>query len=112
MPATERVRSTNGAMVGAMVREGSIERIGLFSATGDPQMTVEYMAPYSGVQTGVHVLADLAPDVQYAIARDGVGIGTIASSSQGVLIFRSSQGGRFTLRSVPNAGPGPSIRRD
>ena len=99
MPDTIRLQSTDGTMVGAMVKDGGVERIGLFSADGAPQSGVRYTATYPSGVIGVHVLADLLPGAQYLIARDGVRIGDYSASSQGVLTFRSGQGGLFTVRS-------------
>ncbi len=99
MPATVRLESADGKMVGAMVTDGSVQRVGLFSADGAPQSSVSYTANYTSGQTGVHVLADLVPNSQYLIARNGVSIGTISASSQGVLTFQSADGGLFTVRS-------------
>src|SRR5262245_19079541 len=98
MPPTVRLRSTDGAMVGAMVTDGSVERVALFSADGAPQSSVSYTANYASGETGVHVLTDLVPNTRYSIAVDGVTIRTVAASSQGVLTFRSSGGGLFTVR--------------
>jgi hypothetical protein len=97
MPTTVGVQSTNGTMVGAMVREGRVQRVGLFSIDGAPKSSVHYAADYPHDQTGVHVLADLVPNTPYFIARDGVSIGTGRTSSGGVLIFRTSRGGLFTV---------------
>jgi hypothetical protein len=44
------------------------------------------------------VIADLVPSTTYLIARDGVDIATAPASSQGVLTFSASEGGRFTIR--------------
>jgi hypothetical protein len=104
MPTTVRLPSTNGAMVGAMVADGSVQRVGLFSADGGPQSNVGYTANYASGQTGVHVLADLLPNTQYIIARNGVSLGTVRTSNQGVLTFRSPEGGLFTVRSRASAG--------
>ena len=103
MPATVRLQSPDGTMVGAMVKEGSVQRVGLFSADGVPQSSVRYTATYASGRTGVHVLVDLVPNTSYFIARNGVSIGTISTSSEGVLTFRSSQGGLFTARSQAGA---------
>jgi hypothetical protein len=103
MPTTVRLHSTNGTMVGAMVMDGSVQRVGLFSADGVPQSNVRYTATYASGQTGVHVLADLVPNTQYLIARDGASLGTASTTSQGVLTFRSSEGGLFTVRNRADA---------
>ena len=97
MPATTRLQSANGTMVGAMVRDGGVQRIGLFSAEGTPQASVQYAASYGPGTTGVHVLADLVANTQCLIARNGTSIGTIPVSSQGVLTFQSSDGGQFAV---------------
>jgi hypothetical protein len=104
MPTTVRLQSRSGTMVGAMVTDGSFQRVGLFSADGAPQSTVRYAASYASGRTGVHVIADLVPNTQYFIARNGVSIGTVSTSSQGVLTFRSLGGGLFTIRSRASAG--------
>jgi hypothetical protein len=98
MPTTVRLQSMNGTIVGAMVTDGGVQRIGMFAADGVPQTIVRYSANYSADQTGVHVLADLVPNAQYVIVRNGMSIGTAPASSQGVLTFRSSEGGLFTVR--------------
>ena len=96
MPATIRLQSPDGTMVGAMVADGRVQRVGLFSAAGAPQPASTYTANYASGRTGVHVVADLVPNAQYVIERDGMSIGTVQASSQGVLTFRSSEGGQFT----------------
>ena len=115
MPGTMRLQSVDGAMVGAMVTDGSVQRVGLFSADGSPQSNVSYTANYPSDKTGVHVVADLVPASEYVVARNGVRIGTVSSSSQGVLAFRSSGSGRFTVTrraALPKASPGaPAIGR-
>ncbi len=104
MPATVRLESTNGTMVGAMVTDGSVQRVALFSADGAPQSGVRYTATCASNRASVHVLADLLPNTRYFIARNGVSIGTVATSSQGVLTFRSSEGGVFAVRGRDTAG--------
>ena len=111
MPATVRLQSTNGTMVGAMVTDGSAQRIGLFSADGTPQSSVSYTANYASGQAGVHLLADLVPNTQYVIACNSVSIGTIPASSQGVLTFQSSEGGLFTVRPQAAAPKAPANLR-
>jgi hypothetical protein len=49
------------------------------------------------------VLADLVPNASYFIARNGVSIGTGTASRGGVLIFRTSKGGLFTVRTRAGA---------
>lgn len=98
MPATARLQSTNGLMIGAVVADGAVERVGLFSADGSLQASVGYAANVAG-RAVVHVVADLLPNVQYLIDRDGRSLGAASASSNGVLTFRSSEGGLFTLRS-------------
>jgi hypothetical protein len=113
MPATVRLQSTNGAMVGAMVRDGSVHRIALFAVDGTPKASVRYTASYAPGRTGgVHVIADLVPDSQYVITRDGLSIATLRASSQGVLTFRSPAGGLFTLTTPPTAATHPRDQRD
>jgi hypothetical protein len=107
MPTTVRLQSTNGTMVGAMVADDSVQRVGLFSTDGAAQSSVSYTANYPHGQTAVHVLADLLPNRQYGIARDGVSIGTVSASSQGVLTFRSSGGGLFTVHNQAAALKAP-----
>ncbi len=107
MPTTIRLQSTAGTMVGAMVTEGSVQRVGLFSADGAPQATVVYGANYASGRTGVHVLADLVPHTHYVIERNGKSIVTVPASSQGVLTFRSSAGGLFTVRPRAAASHAP-----
>jgi hypothetical protein len=98
MPLTIQLRSVDDAMVGAMVLDGGVQRIGLFAAEGTPQANVRYTANYAAGQAGVHVLTDLMPQTPYLIARDGVSLGTASASSDGVLVFHSSGGGQFTVR--------------
>jgi hypothetical protein len=98
MPLTIQLRSVDDAMVGAMVLDGGVQRIGLFAAEGTPQASVRYTANYAAGQAGVHVLTDLMPQTPYLIARDGVSLGTASASSDGVLVFHSSGGGQFTVR--------------
>jgi hypothetical protein len=112
MPETVRVRSANGTMVGAMVTEARVPRIALFAASGAPQTSVRYVAAYPSDHEGVHVLADLIPNTQYSIARNGVSLGTAWTSSQGVLTFRSPGGGLFTIHSRAMASLGQPRRRD
>ena len=111
MPATVRLQSTNGTMVGAMVTDGSVQRIGLFSADGAPQSAVSYTANYASGHAGVHVLADLVPNTQYVIARNSVSIATVPASSQGVLTFQSPEGGLFTVRHQAAAPIAPANLR-
>jgi hypothetical protein len=99
MPATVRVQSTNGRMIGAMVADGTVQRVGLFATDGAPQSSVSYTARYALGQEGVHVVADLVPNSHYVIARNDVNIATASASDQGVLTFRCSEGGMFTIRS-------------
>jgi hypothetical protein len=103
MPSTMRLQSTNGTMVGAIVEDGRVQRVGLFSADGVPQSTVEFAADYGSRQTGVHVLADLLPSTRYVITRNGASIGAVQASSQGVLVFQSAAGGLFTVSNRPPA---------
>jgi hypothetical protein len=105
MPETVRLQSADRTMVGAMVSDGRVQRVALFSAAGAPQPRLRYTANYASDRTGVHVVADLLANAQYIIERDGTSIGTVRASSQGVLTFRSSGGGLFTLRSRATAGP-------
>jgi hypothetical protein len=98
MPTTIRLQSSNGTMVGALVTDGRVQRVVLFSADGAPQASVRYAADYASRQTGVHVLADLVPNTQCLIARNGASIFEVSASSQGVLTFRSTEGGLFTVR--------------
>ena len=97
MPETIRLSATNGTMVGAMVLDESVWRIGLFSAGGAPQSRVGYTANYPADRPGVHVVADVVPSTPCFVARDGISVGKVVSSSQGVLTFRSSGGGHFTI---------------
>ena len=69
MPATVRLESADGKIVGAMVSDNGVQRIALFAADGSPQATVSYTATYTAEQTGVHVLADLVPNAQYSDRR-------------------------------------------
>jgi hypothetical protein len=105
MPSTTRLQSTNGAMVGAVVSDDGVQRIGLFSADGTQQVSASYTANYPPGQAAVHVLTDLVPDAQYLITHNGITIGTVPASSQGALTFRSSDGGLFTVltKAVPKA---------
>jgi hypothetical protein len=96
MPATIRLQSMNRAMVGAMVTDGGVQRVALFSADGAPQSSVSYTANFAG-QMSVHVLVDLMPNSTYVLTRNGLILRTVSSSSQGVLAFRSFQGGLFTV---------------
>jgi hypothetical protein len=97
MPPTARIESTNGTMVGAAVTDGSVQRIALFSADGTPQSSVTYSANPAAGQTGVHVITDLIANTPYFIARNGVNMGTVPASSQGVVTFQSTEGGVFTI---------------
>jgi hypothetical protein len=106
MPTTVRLESTDGKMVGAMVSDGSVQRIALFAADGSPQSTVSYTA--AGGQTGVHVLADLVPNAQYSVTRNGTSIDTVSASSQGVLTFQSSTGGLFMAKGQARAPQAPT----
>ena len=103
MPATSRLQSTSGTMAGAMVTDGRVQRIGLFSADGTPQATSRYTASYASGQTGVHVLVDMVSDARCVIARNGTNIGEASASGQGVLVFKSSEGGLFTVRCAAKA---------
>jgi hypothetical protein len=58
----------------------------------------------------VHVIADLVPNAEYLIARNGSSIATALASSQGVLTFRSSGGGLFMVRDQ-RAAPKVQARR-
>lgn len=98
MPATSRLQSTNGAMVGAMVTDGQVQRIALFSAEGAPQATVSYTASYASARAGAHLLVDMTPSARCVIARNGANIAEASVSGQGVLVFKSSEGGQFTVR--------------
>lgn len=102
MPETVALRSTTGAMVGAIVSDGP-RRVGLFSSNGEPQVAVEYVAHYPRGQVGVHVLVDLVPNAKYFVSRNGASIRTARASSQGVLTFRSSEGGTFALQNQAGA---------
>jgi hypothetical protein len=97
MPPTTRVEATNGAMVGALVSDGDVRRVGMFATDGTPQSSVTYTANYDAGQSGVHVIADLVASTPYVIARNGTTIGTVPASSQGVLTFQSTGGGVFTI---------------
>jgi hypothetical protein len=100
MPTTTRVQSTSGAMVGAVVADGAVQRIGLFSADGTSQSDISYsVTAFPAGQTSTHVLADLVPNAQYSVTRDGTSVGNFTASSQGVLTFTSAQGGTFAVRS-------------
>jgi hypothetical protein len=99
MPATVRLQSTNGNMIGAMVADGSVQRVAFFATDGAPQSSVSYTARYPSGQAGVHVVADLVPNTQYVIARNDVIVATASASSQGVLTFRYPEGGVFTISS-------------
>lgn len=111
MPPTLGLRSTGGTMVGAMVKDGSVHRIGLFAADGAPQANVSYTAQYQPGEGGVHVIVDLVPEAEYVITRDGVRIGEGPASSGGVVTFRSSQGGLFTISNRAGAAHRPGSRR-
>ena len=102
MPATVRVESADGAMLGAMVADGRVDRVALFSADGSAQASVTYTLTHSSGRTSVHVVADLVPSASYVVSRDGVDIATVPASSQGVLTFGASEGGRFTIH-TPSA---------
>lgn len=121
MPDTVRVQSVNDTMVGAMVDDGGVCRIGLFSADGTPRAAVSYNAnpasqtnhrnlqsrPNDATQTNlanraserpcVHVIADLLAETEYEVARDGVSLGTVLASRAGVATFQSAAGGLFTV---------------
>jgi hypothetical protein len=109
MPATIRLQSTNGTMVGAIVEDGSVWRVALFSAAGTPQAAVRYSVSSPSGQTGpsdqtgrsgrmgVHVIVDLLPNAEYAVACEGLRIGTVVASRDGVATFRSSAQGMFTV---------------
>ena len=106
MPATTRLRSQDGGMVGAMVTDGGTERLGLFSADGTPRSGARYVAPVASRRAAVHVLTDMLPGTPYVIECNGASLGTITASGQGVLIFRSTEGGLFTVQSRV-ASPAP-----
>jgi hypothetical protein len=112
MPLTVRLQSDDGTMVGAMVKDGSAQRVGLFSADGAPQSSIRYTATYASGETAVHVLVDLMPNTPYVIARNGMSIGTIWTSGQGVLTFRSAKGGLFTVRRRVPTSTHPPAHRD
>jgi hypothetical protein len=98
MPGTVRLRSTGGAMVGAMIADGAVQRVGLFALDGTAQAGVTYAAHYRPPQIGTHVIADMVPDTRYRIARDGADLSVTKSSAQGVIAFSSAGGGTFTVR--------------
>ena len=112
MPATSKLQSANGTMVGALVTDAGVHRIGLFSTDGAPQSSARYTATYASKRGGLHVLADLMPDTEYSIARNGASIGTAWASRHGVLAFQSSKGGLFTVRSRAAAGTRRPGHRD
>jgi hypothetical protein len=99
MPATTRLLSQDGGMVGAMVTDGNTQRLGLFSADGAPRSSVRYVATYPSGRPAVHVLTDMMPGTPYMIECNGASLGTMTASQQGVLIFRSSEGGLFSAHS-------------
>jgi hypothetical protein len=107
MPATIRLQSPEGTMVGAMVRDRNEQRIALFSADGTPQSSVDYTANYPSGLAGVHILTDMKSSAQYIVERDAKSIGTVSASSQGVLRFRSEGGGLFSVRT---RGGAPALR--
>jgi hypothetical protein len=104
MPATVGLRSTGGTMVGAMIADGTVQRVGLFASDGTPQVGVSYTAEYRSPQIGTHVILDLMPNTRYRIARDGTDVGIAVSSAQGVITFSSPGGGTFTVRAEALAG--------
>lgn len=107
MPVTVGLRSTTGTMAGAMVTERGVQRIGLFSTDGTPQSHVSYMAAYASGEPGIHVIADMVPNALYVILRNGVSVGTASASSAGVLTFRSSGGGVFSVQRRIRSTEGP-----
>jgi hypothetical protein len=112
IPPTMSLQAAGGTMVGAMIKDDATWRVGLFSADGGPQTAVSYDAIHASGQKAVHVLVDLTPGARYSVTRDGVSIGDVAASSQGVLTFRTSQGGHFTVtgRSAASRAPGRTGR--
>src|SRR5262249_32617717 len=106
MPATVRLESTDGTMVGAMVADGDVERVALLSADGSARSSVSYTATQPSGRTSVHVIVDLVPSASYIVSRDGVVIATVAASSQGVLTFSASEGGRFAIQTQSASAPG------
>jgi Right handed beta helix region len=97
MPQTELLRSQTGNMVGAIVLDGTVERIVLFSADGAAQRSVSYVAAYPAGQLGAHLLTDMTPGANYNIQRDGSRIGTATASKGGVVTFEATGGGSFDI---------------
>ncbi len=101
MPATIRLQSTrrhdgwrHGRRTARSARRPVLRR---WSAAGERRAT-----PRTTRQAGraFTSLADLLPNARYLIARNGTSIGAASASSQGVLAFRSSEGGLFTARAA------------
>lgn len=126
MPETIRLRSENDAMTGAMVDDGGVWRIGLFAADGTPQTSVRYIANHADYANSAeratpvpaiaanstdpatlanrvaerpyfHVIADLLPEAEYDVTRDGTTLPRVRSSRAGVATFQSTAGGLFTV---------------
>jgi hypothetical protein len=97
-PSIERIESTEGHMIGAMVLDGRTSRVGLFSTDGVRQSSVTYTAGIEPGRVSYHVVADLVKGTSYDIALNGSKLSTVSASNQGVAFFQASGGGRFEIR--------------
>ena len=97
MPATDKLLSSAGNMVGAVIADASTPRIVLFSNDGTPQNSVAYSVNYGSTLTGRHLIVDLTPGT-YDIYQNGTKIfSNVPASSQGVLTFQARGGANYSL---------------
>jgi hypothetical protein len=93
------VRSASGALVGAQFGQ----TVALLAENTPPSGAETYTV--TGSATLNHVIADLAPAVQYTITRNGAALTTAPTSANGVLRFTSPGGGTFALTSGSTISP-------
>ncbi len=97
MVPTQKITSTTGNMVGAIIHDSTNPNIVMFSSTTSSQPDVSYVASYLSSLTGKHLLVDITPGV-YDVYKDGSIIQSgITASSDGVLYFTSTGGNGFTV---------------
>jgi hypothetical protein len=108
MPQVERISSSQGTMLGALIQDTDTPQIILFSKDNTEKTQLSYEASYTGL--GKHTITGLASGT-YDVYKDGVKILTsVTASSEGVLSFDSTGGSTFGI--VQTGQVPPPIKGD
>lgn len=98
LPTTTLVTSANGELQGALIDDGVIPKVVMFSKTEGIISSFTYTAAYAVELTGKHLVVDLEPNTVYHIYKNGEEIpdSPKVASAQGTIYFEALGGSIFS----------------